>query len=614
MTTRRHFLISASGAGVVTAGLLPLTAFAADARFKVADGQFLLDGKPFQILAGEMHYTRIPQAAWRDRMRKLKSLGLNTLTTYVFWNAHEASPGEFDFSGNLDIAAYIRTAQEEGLWVNLRPGPYVCAEWDGGGFPAWAINDPDIRPRSLDPRFMTPVKAWLRRLAQELKPLMISRGGPVILTQVENEYGSYGNDHAYMEGMHQALLEAGFDGVFYTADGAAVMEGGQLPGLVAGINFGTTDKAEREFATRATFRPEGPYMCSELWGGWFDHFGEMHASMDIPPLISSLKWMMERRYSISFYVMHGGTSFGFAAGANRPKDGPYQPDISSYDYDALIDEAGRLTPKYDAVKALFANYLPPEAFAPLPSPEPSVDIPRFRLIETADLSQLLGRPKTSAAPQTLETLGGSHGMVLYRHHIQTGFKGTVSVGEVRDYAQIFVNGEQIGALDRRFAETSLTLDAPRGAVLDILVDTMGHINYGPYIGKDQKGLIGPVVAGGEVLRDWQHYLLPLDDLEALRFGAEPAKGPAFYRGAFELKTAGYTFLDMRGWGKGYVWINGHNLGRFWDVGPQRALFVPGSWLRAGANEVVVLDLHADGERTLAGGKSQIWDRPGLVAG
>jgi beta-galactosidase len=614
MTTRRHFLISAAGAGVAASGVLPLTALAADARFKVADGQFQLDGKPFQILAGEMHYPRIARASWRDRMRKLKSLGLNTLTTYVFWNAHETAPGQYDFSDNLDVAAYIRMAQEEGLWVNLRPGPYVCAEWDGGGFPAWVMNDADIRPRSLDPRFMTPVKTWLKRLAQELKPVMISRGGPVILTQIENEYGSYGNDHAYMEGMHQALLDAGFDGVFYTADGAAVMGGGQLPGLVAGINFGTTDKAEKEFATRATFRSEGPYMCSELWGGWFDHFGEMHASMEIPPLISSLKWMMDRHYSISFYVVHGGTSFGFMAGANRPKDGPYQPDISSYDYDALIDEAGRPTPKYDAVKALFANYLPPEAFAPMPAAEPGIDIPRFRLTETAPLSQLLGAPVAAPTPQTLEALHQDHGMVLYRHHVKTAFKGRVSVDEVRDYARIFVDGVPAGTLDRRLGDTGLTLDLPHGAVLDILVDTMGHINYGPYIGKDQKGLIGAVMAGGRPLNDWAQYRLPLDDLKTLRFSAAPARGPAFYRGAFELKTTGFTFLDVRGWGKGYVWINGHNLGRFWDVGPQRALFVPGSWLKAGANEVIVLDLNADGDRSLAGDKSQIWDRPGLVAG
>jgi beta-galactosidase len=660
MTTRREFLAAAAGLGASVAGGIASSAAAAPAaaapvatcgpagpcnpkaRFNVSDGRFVLDGQPFQVLAGEMHYPRIPRELWRDRMQKLKSLGLNTLTTYVFWNAHEPQPGHFEFSGNLDIGAYIRMAQEEGLWVILRPGPYVCAEWDGGGIPAWVLNAPDIEPRSLDERYMRPVRSWLKRLGQELAPLLISKGGPIILTQVENEYGSYGSDQAYMRASLEALRAARFDGVFYTADGAAVMAGGILPGLPAGINFGTYDKAEAEFATRARHRTEGPFFCSELWGGWFDHFGEIHSSVEISPWISSLQWMLDRGYSINFYMLHGGTSFGCSAGANYPKGGPYQPDISSYDYDAILDEAGRPTPKYEAVKSVLARYLPAGRFAELPPAEAGIEITRFRLREYAPLAQLLGSAVHAEQPLTLEALRQNQGLLLYRHRGDTELNGELDLGEVRDYALISAAGEHLGTLDRRLGESTLQISCPAGTALDVLVDTMGHVNYGAQLGKDQKGLIGLPRLNGAPLTGWEHYGLPLDDMNRLQFagrataagtlaggasagdtsaegalagGASAHKvftGPCFYRGTFIVAQTGYTFLDMRGWGKGYVWINGHNLGRYWSVGPQQALFVPAPWLKAGENEVIVLDLHSDGERTLAGGKRQIWDLPGVV--
>lgn len=608
MTTRREFLAQAVvGVGATLASFTVPSASASNTRFGVADGKFVLDGKPFQVLAGEMHYPRIPRELWRDRMQKLKSLGLNTLSTYVFWNAHEPRSGRYDFSGNLDVAAFIRLAQEEGLWVNLRASPYACAEWDGGGIPAWVLADPTISPRSLDERYMKPVRAWLQRLGQEVRPLLISNGGPIILTQVENEYGSYGADAAYMRASHRALLDAGFDGVFYTADGAAVMTGGALPDLPAGVNFGTYDKAENEFATRQKVRSDGPFFCSELWGGWFDHFGETHSKADIPALLASLEWMLERGCSLNFYMLHGGTSFGFTAGANYPDGGSYQPDISSYDYDAILDEAGRPTAKYEAVKALLARYLPSDRFSPLPAPERGIEISRCRLHECAGLNQLLKSPVRADHPRTLEELGQNHGLMLYRHRPRKALSGQLRLGEVRDYALVSAAAELLGTLDRRFAESTLDITCRAHVPLEVLVDTMGHINYGPRIGKDQKGLIGIPTLADTPLIGWDHYSLPLDDLSRLRFARKPIAGPAFYRGFFKLEQPGYTFLDLRGWGKGYVWVNGHNLGRHWSVGPQRSLFVPAPWLRVGENEVIVLDLHAGGERTLAGGKMQIWD-------
>ena len=604
---RRTFLAGVGAAGVAFSTQSVFSA--TQGRFGVNGDQFTLDGKPFQILAGEMHYPRIPRASWRDRFRKLKALGLNTLTTYVFWNAHEPQPGQYDFSGNLDIAAYIRLAQEEGLWVNLRPGPYVCAEWDGGGLPGWLFPTPDIGARSTDPRFTGPVAAWLKRLGQELTPLLIDRGGPIILTQVENEYGAFGSDQTYLAGQQQALRDAGFSGLLYTANPAEYVATGSIPGVVSGINFGTDAVAEKEFALRAKMRPDGPFFCSELWGGWFDAYGALHQTMAIPPLLDSLKWMLENKYSISFYMLHGGTSFGFTSGANWDRKG-YAPDTTSYDYDALLDEAGRVTPKYKAVEALFRTYLPADAFKPMPDAEPSITIPRFHLTEFAPLSQLYGKPVQAAQPQTLEALGQSHGLMLYRHRLKTAGKGRLAFGDVRDFALVGGTGGVQAQLDRRFGDVSADVDMAAGHDLDILVDTTGHCNYGKNIGKDQKGLIGAATLNGVALDGWAHFGLPLDDISGLRFASTCPSGPVFHRGHFDLTTTGFTFLDMRGWGKGHVWINGHNLGRYWSAGPQRALYVPAEWLKAGRNEVVVLDLLGGGPGTLQASPRQIWDWPG----
>lgn len=612
MTTRRDFL--AASFGLTAAGMLARTvpALAATARFGVSGDFFTLDGRPFQILAGEMHYPRIPRAAWRDRMRKLKALGLNTLTTYVFWNAHEPKKGQYDFSGNLDVAAYVRLAQEEGLLVNLRPGPFVCAEWDGGGLPAWLFPTPDINARTTDPRYFEPVKGWLKRLGKELTPLLIDNGGPIILTQIENEYGAFGSDQVYLNAQRQALRDAGFSGLLYTADPAEFYAKGSMPGVVGGINFGTKYVSKNEFATRGAVRKEGPYFCSELWGGWFDSYGKLHETMPTDPLIDSLKWMLENKVSISFYMLHGGTSFGFTPGANWNQDG-YQPDIASYDYDALLDEAGRPTPKFHAVLDLFKSYLPASSFAAMPEPEATLTVPRFKLDEVAGLDQLLAKPTLSKDPQSLEALGQTHGLVLYRHRSDTPLTGALMFGDVRDYAQVRGNGALVATLDRRFGEKTATLDLPKGTQLDILVDTMGHCNYGHNIGKDQKGLIGQVTLSGKRLENWAQYSLPLDDIAKLSFGHAPIKGPAFFRGHFDVKAPGYTFLDMRGWGKGYVWINGYNIGRYWSAGPQQAMYVPASWLKAGQNEIVVLDLYDEGDRSIAGNDHQIWDLGGSVS-
>lgn len=299
-------------------------------------------------------------------MRKARALGLNTICTYVFWNAHEPRQGEFDFSGNLDVATYIRMAQEEGLWVILRPGPYVCAEWDFGGFPSWLLADGDMRVRTLDPRYLKPAASFLKRVGQELAPLQITRGGPIILCQVENEYGSFGEDHQYMEAVHQMIIASDFDVTLYPADGADMLGRGALPGVAAVINFGATDNVAHEFSRLDSFRPSGPRMCGEFWEGWFDHWGETHQTVTVKAAVDGIDWMLSRGISVNIYMFHGGTSFGFMAGANQTTDPEhaYQPDISSYDYDALLDEAGRPTPKFFAVRDVIHRYLPSDRQVP----------------------------------------------------------------------------------------------------------------------------------------------------------------------------------------------------------------------------------------------------------
>lgn len=601
---RRELLLTATA--VSAQMLLPRAAQARQrSLLSTANNQFMRDDRPIQILAGEMHYPRIPRGSWRDRMRKLKALGLNTLSTYVFWNAHEPQPGRYDFSGNLDIASYVRLAGEEGLIVNLRPGPYVCAEWDGGGFPAWLTPAPDVKVRSTDPRFLAPTRQWLKRLGRELQPLFAEQGGPIALTQIENEYGAFGSDQAYLRAQQGFLREAGFGGLYYTADPAEHLGKGSIPGVVAGVNFGTWDKAREAFAKRATFRAEGPYFNPEIWAGWFDAWSKTHATAGVEPLIDSLRWMLDQKYSFSLYMLHGGTNFGFTAGANWNREG-YQPDITSYDYDSPLDEAGRPTPKYKVIRTLMGEYLPPAAFGAMPEPEPAVEVPAFELNEVASIHQLLGPPRVSPDLQTMEALGQYHGMMLYRHRPHAAIAGRLSFDDVRDYA-VLQNGSTI---DRTAGQKSASIKVQDGGVLDLFVDSMGHCNYGSKMGTDQKGLIGHARVANTVLQGWEHYTLPLDDLAKLSFSTEAVEGPAFYRGTFNLGQTGYTYLDTRRFGRGYVWVNGHNLGRYWSAGPQGALFVPGEWLRTGTNEVIVLDLHQGGQRVLKGGKTQIWDLPG----
>ena len=553
-----------------------------------------------------MHYPRVPKVYWRDRMRKMRALGLNALCTYVFWNLHEPEPGKFDFTGDLDVASYIRMAHEEGLWVLLRPGPYICTEWDFGGLPPWLLSIPGIEVRTPDERFLGAAKRYLERVGEQLAPLQITHGGPIILVQVENEYGSFGNDHVYVNAVRESIRAAGFNVTLYTSDGSErrTLEGGTLADLPAAINFGQGDPS-KQFARFAEFRHNVPRMCGEYWDGWFDHWGEKHRVTSPEEAAQGLDWMLARGISANLYMVHGGTSWGFMSGANF--DAAYQPDISSYDYDAPLDEAGRPTKKFYLIRDVIKKHLPAGAQLPeLPSPLPMIEIPRFELRESAGLAGLLGKSVVSEKPKTMEDLGQGYGFVLYRMRIKHEVKGLLEISCVSDYAVIVNDGNIVGTLDRRLNQSSLHVEISAGATLEVLVENMGRINFGPHFPHERKGIVGTVKIDGRELRGWENYPLPLTRLSSLQFSSSSVKCPGFYRGQFELSSLGDTFLDMRGWGKGYVWANGHNLGRYWRVGPQQTLFLPSCWLKKGTNEVVVLDLEQREQRSLQGIKNAAW--------
>lgn len=535
-----------------------------------------------------MHYPRIPRAYWRARLDMAYAMGLDAISTYAFWNLHEPRPGEFDFEGERDVAAYVREAAAAGLRVVVRPGPYVCAEWDFGGLPAWLLDGRRIAIRTTDPAYMVPVRAWLRRLGGELEPLLERNGGPIVAVQLENEYGAYGSDAIYLEALRDALDDAGFAGTqYFTIDQPRDLARGSLPGIPMAATF-AAGQALRDLAALRELRPGAPLLCGEFWAGWFDHWGEPHQLRDDAVQVTDFEAMLGEGASVNFYMFHGGTNFGFTNGANATDDGIYQPTTTSYDYLAALDEAGRPRQKYAAFRdaAARATGVAPR---PVPRAPVTVDVPRFALDACAPLDDLLALPYRRTRPCSMEAIGQSFGFTLYRTTLASAGSGVLDAGDVRDYATIRVDGKTVARLDRRFAERNATVAAARdGATLDILVENCGRINYGPRVRDERKGLLGSVLFDGVELLDWEIYPLALDCLTGLTFGPVIHGAPAFHRGYFEMAIPSDTFFDMRGWGKGVLFVNGRNAGRFWSAGPERSLYIPGAWLRA-INEVVVFD-------------------------
>jgi beta-galactosidase len=584
-----------------------LSAANAKSTFVIGDSDFLLDGKPFQIKAGEMHPGRIPHQYWADRLRMAHAMGLNTVSIYVFWNQHEPREGVFHFSGDADIARFVRLAQKEGLWVILRPGPYCCAEWEFGGYPWWLLKDHDMKVRSQDPRFLAAAETYMKKLGRQLAPLQITHGGPIILVQVENEYGSYGGDHVYMEKIREMDRAAGFDVPFFTADGGGkMMANGSLPDVLPGLNGGSGPDIMKEIGRH---RPTGPWFVPELYPGWLDHWGEPHAHTDANDVVRETEWDLANHVSFSYYMVYGGTSFGFMNGANY--GGHFQPQPTSYDYDAPMDEMGRPTKKFFALRETLSQHLAPgETLPDVPATTPVIEIPRFELTESGSIFDNLGAPVKSERPLSFEDLDQGYGYVLYRAKISGPADATLKIKELRDFAVVCVDGKRVATLDRRHNQNSTPLNITgQSATLDILVENCGRINYGGRLRDNRKGITESVMLGDKELTGWDMYKLPFDSVSSLHFGPTPASAaPAVHRGEFKLSQLGDAFLDMRGWGKGIVFVNGHNLGRYWQIGPQQTLYLPDVWLKKGRNEIEVFELLKDDVHSVAGISSPILDQ------
>ena len=592
--------------------------------FALGDSVFLLDGKPLQIISGEMHCARVPRAYWRDRMKMAKAMGLNTIGTYVFWNAHEVQKGKYDFTGNNDVAEFVKTAKEEGLWVVLRPSPYACAEWEFGGYPWWLLKDSTVMVRSKDPRFIEAYRAYINQLAKQLVPLLVTHGGNILMVQIENEYGSYSDDKSYLDLNRKIFREAGFDGVLFTCDGAEQMGRGYLPGYLPAVN-GEENPVTVKNLIRKYHDGKGPFYVAEWYPGWFDDWGKPHANTGYKQAAATLDKILGAGISINLYMFHGGSTRGFMNGANMNKKNPYSPQVSSYDYDAPLDESGNPTEKYYAFRSVIEKYLPGgQALPPVPEKKPTMAIGSIRLSAYAGIWDNLPRPVRSVRPLCFEDLGQAYGFVLYRTRLAGGagngaglaasgsgsaggvasgpgpVSGWLKIKELRDYAIVYVNGVQVATLDRRLKQDSLELAAPAGATLDIWVENNGRINYGPFLTDNRQGITQEVTLNGQAVNNWEMYGFPFSSTTNYTYSAKPVSGqPALYKGTFTLGEVKDTYLDMRGFGKGFVFLNGVNLGKYWQIGPQQTLYVPACWLKKGANEVVVFDELKDGHTTLS---------------
>lgn len=559
---------------------------------QTADDGFRLDGEPFRIISGALHYFRVHPAHWADRLRKARLMGLNCVETYIPWNLHQPEPGRFALDGALDLPAFLDQAAAEGLHALLRPGPYICAEWEGGGLPSWLLADPGMRPRSTHPGFLAAVEAYFDALLPHVLPRLSTRGGPVLAVQVENEYGAYGQDADYLSRLTGMLRERHVDVPLFTSDQPQDLECGGLPELLRTANFG--GRVTANLATLREAQPTGPLMCAEFWIGWFDHWGGTHTVRDPAHAAADLDELLTAGASVNLYMFHGGTNHGFTNGANDKHT--YRPVLTSYDYDAPLDEAGDPTPKYAAFREVIARHAPvPDE--PPPAPASKLSLPGITLDHSAPLTahpDALAAPVTAEQPLAMEDLGQSFGFLLYETTLPHAGPALLHFTRVHDRAQLFLDGLPAGVLERQHHDHTQVVRVPRpGAVLRVLVENQGRVDYGARL-PDRKGLLGPVTCDAVPLTGWRHRPLPLRSLTGVDFRptAGPHLGPAFHRGTFDIPGPRDTFLSARGWTKGNAWINGFHLGRYWARGPQHTLYVPGPVLRAGRNELVLLELHA----------------------
>ncbi|TCC55347.1 beta-galactosidase [Kribbella pittospori] len=554
-------------------------------HFAIGESDFLLDGAPFRILSGALHYFRVHPDSWADRIEKARLMGLNTIETYVPWNAHSPRPGVFDTTGILDLERFLREVAAAGLYAIVRPGPYICAEWDNGGLPAWLFREPGVGVRRNEPRFLAAIEEYLDAVLRIVRPLQVDEGGPVLLVQVENEYGAFGDDQTYLKAVAEIIRNAGITVPLVTVDQPvdAMLAAGGLDGVLRTASFGS--RAGERLTTLRKHQPSGPLMCMEFWDGWFDYWGGPHHTTSAADSAAELDALLAAGASVNIYMFHGGTNFGLTSGANDK--GVYRPTITSYDYDAPLDEAGNPTAKFHAFREVISRY------ARVPDVVPASGV---RAPET---SAVLGSPVRLLADTwgdwspydvlpTLDELDAR--LALFRTEVAAEEPVLLSVGEVRDRAYVFLDGAPVGVLDRERHDRALML--PRGGRLEIVVEDQGRVNYGRRIG-EPKGLIGPVRVGSAELTGWSVCAIDVEAVPLLWDSVRPdvnGVGPTAWRASFEVEEPVDHFLSTVAWGKGIAWVNGFNLGRYWRRGPQETLYVPGPVLRPGRNELVVLEL------------------------
>ncbi|MDX6182644.1 beta-galactosidase [Flavobacterium sp. Fl-77] len=586
--------------GILLIYLLTFSSLGQSKGFSISDGEFRQDGKVIKIHSGEMHYERIPREYWRHRLQMLKAMGMNTVATYVFWNYHEIEPGVWDFqTGNKDLAEFIRIAKSEGLFVILRPGPYACGEWEFGGYTWWLQNNTELMIRTNNKAFLEACKTYLQHLYAEIKGLFASEGGPIIMVQVENEFGSYvsqrtdikASDHKdYKNAIYNLLKETGFKGPFFTSDGTWLFEDGVIEGILPTAN-GETNLDNLKKQVNKYNKGQGPYMVAEFYSGWLDHWAEPFVKIGTDEIVSQTKKYLDAGVSFNYYMVHGGTNFGFTSGANYNLESNIQPDLTSYDYDAPISEAGWPTPKFMAIREVMQQFSKTK-LAPIPEKIPFVKYPNQAVKASMDILSWIKKEKAvvSDQPLTFEKLGQGNGYVLYRKRFTQPIIGTLKIDGLRDFAVVYVNGVNVGELNRVFNKYELAVSIPFNGILEILVENMGRINYGAEIVHNTKGIISPIFINDyEISGGWEMYKMPMNEVPIIKNEMVKLGRPVVYESILNIDKPADTFLDMTDWGKGIVFVNGHNLGRYWKVGPQQTLYVPGCWLKSGQNSIVIYD-------------------------
>lgn len=555
---------------------------------------FILNGKKVQLISGAIHYFRIVPEYWEDRLKKLQACGFNSVEIYIPWNLHEPEEGEYNFEGLADLGYFLQLAKDMGIYVIIRPSPYICAEWEFGGLPYWLLKYDNIKLRCDNELFLEKVARYYDKLVPVFKPYLYENGGTIIATQIENEYGSYGNDKEYLRKSKKLLIERGVESYFFTSDGPTdfMLQGGTLEDTLMTVNFGsgTTEAFEK----LSQYQKDKPEMCMEFWIGWFDHWGNKRTTRDCKSMMDEFNLMLDRNSSVNFYMFMGGTNFGFFNGANYDKK--YLPTQTSYDYDALLREDGRTTEKYHTIRKIMEKRL--GTLPEIPEDKVRRSYGRVEMKEFTSLFEnlkTLGTKHITTTPMPMEKLGQDYGFILYKTRI-TGPReeSELVVEDLHDRALIFFNGKYIKTVER-FGDMEIKLSVPEGGgELMILVENMGRINYGPKLG-EYKGITSHVRLGRQLLFHWETWTLPLKDISSLTYNENKKDYPGFYRGVFEADEVGDTFIEFESWKKGIIYINGFNIGRYWENGPQKTLYIPGPLLKKGKNEIVMFELHEGGK-------------------